>query len=230
MIKNVLLDLDDTIFDFHKAEAIAVSKTLQDMQIEPTPEVIQSYSEINLSQWKRLELGEIDRDEVKVGRYRKLFKELAVDASAEAAAKTYEGYLSVGHYFLPGAEDLLKTLSKSYRLYLVSNGTATVQKGRIGSSDIEQYFERIFISEIVGCNKPDVRFFEACFKEIPDFKKSETIIIGDSLSSDIHGGKNAGIYTLWFNPKHLPVPENQKLIPDAETDSLDKIEKLLLEF
>ena len=86
MIKNVLLDLDDTIFDFHKAEAIAVSKTLQDMQIEPTPEVIQRYSEINLSQWKRLELGEIDRDEVKVGRYRKLFKELAVDASAEAAA------------------------------------------------------------------------------------------------------------------------------------------------
>lgn len=230
MIKNVLLDLDDTIFDFHKAEAIAVSKTLQDMQIEPTPEVIQRYSEINLSQWKRLELGEIDRDEVKVGRYRKLFKELVVDASATAAAKTYEGYLSIGHYFLPGAEDLLKTLSKSYRLYLVSNGTATVQKGRIGSSDIEQYFERIFISEIVGCNKPDVRFFEACFKEIPDFKKSETIIIGDSLSSDIQGGKNAGIYTLWFNPKHLLVPENQKLIPDAETDSLDKIGKMLLEF
>jgi 2-haloacid dehalogenase len=230
MIKNVLLDLDDTIFDFHKAEAIAVSKTLQNMKIEPTPEVIQRYSEINLSQWKRLELGEIDRGEVKVGRYRKLFKELGVDASAIAAAKTYEGYLSIGHYFLPGAEDLLKTLSKNYRLYLVSNGTATVQKGRIGSSDIEQYFERIFISEIVGCNKPDVRFFEACFKEIPDFKKSETIIIGDSLSSDIQGGKNAGIYTLWFNPKHLPVPENQKLIPDAETDSLDKIEKLLLEF
>ena len=230
MIKNVLLDLDDTIFDFHKAEAIAVSKTLQNMKIEPTPEVIQRYSEINLSQWKRLELGEIDRGEVKVGRYIKLFKELGVDASAIAAAKTYEGYLSIGHYFLPGVEDLLKTLSKNYRLYLVSNGTATVQKGRIGSSDIEQYFERIFISEIVGCNKPDVRFFEACFKEIPDFKKSETIIIGDSLSSDIQGGKNAGIYTLWFNPKHLPVPENQKLIPDAETDSLDKIEKLLLEF
>lgn len=230
MIKNVLLDLDDTIFDFHKAEAIAVSKTLQDMEIEPTPEVIQRYSEINLSQWKRLELGEIDREEVKVGRYRKLFEELGVNASATAAAKTYEGYLSIGHYFLPGAEDLLKTLSKSYRLYLVSNGTATVQKGRIGSSDIEQYFERIFISEIVGCNKPDVHFFEACFKEIPDFEKSETIIIGDSLSSDIQGGKNAGIYTLWFNPKHLPAPKNQKLIPDAETDSLDKIEKLLLTF
>ena len=227
MIKNVLLDLDDTIFDFHKAEALAVAKTLEQMHIEPTASVVQRYSEINQLQWKRLELGEIDRNEVKVGRYRKLFEELGVVASATEAARTYEHYLSIGHYFVPGAEAMLQTLSKRYRLYLVSNGTAVVQKGRIGSSDIEKYFEAIFISELVGCNKPDVRFFEACFKTIPEFKKSETVIIGDSLSSDIQGGKNADIRTIWFNPKHLPAPQTQILIPDAEVDDLSQIAEVL---
>lgn len=227
VIKNVLLDLDDTIFDFHKAETLAVSKTLKDMHIEPTQDVIRRYSELNLIQWKRLELGEIDRNEVKIGRYRNLFKELGVDASAKEAARIYEHYLSIGHYFLPGAEQMLKDLSKDYRLYLVSNGTASVQKGRIGSSDIPKYFQHIFISEIVGYNKPDIEFFKACFNQIPEFKKSETVIIGDSLSSDIQGGKNAGIYTLWFNPKHMPLPEDKHLIPDAWTDRLDQVASLL---
>lgn len=226
-MKTILFDLDDTIFDFHKAETAAISKTLKELSIEPTPQVLARYSVLNLAQWKRLELGEIDRDEVKVGRFRNLFDELGVDASAKKAAKIYEKYLGIGHYFLPGALEMIQSLSNEYRLYLVSNGTACVQKGRIESSGIAVYFQKIFISEIVGYNKPDRRFFDACFAEIPDFSREETVIVGDSLSSDIQGGNGAGIKTIWFNPRHASLPEDSAQRPDAVYAAPEELEHVL---
>ena len=100
--------------------------------------------------------------------------------------------LAIGHYFMPGAPELLEELYGKYRLYIVSNGTAKVQEGRIGSSGIAKYMDGIFISQVLGANKPDKQFFDICFAEILDFSLSETVIIGDSLSSDIKGGINAG--------------------------------------
>ena len=113
---------------------------------------------------------------------------------------------------MPGAPELLEELYRKYRLYIVSNGTAKVQEGRIGSSGIAKYMDGIFISQILGANKPDKQFFDICFAEIPDFSLSETVIIGDSLSSDIKGGINAGITTVWFNPKRI---ENDSDSPAA---------------
>ena len=203
MIRNVLFDLDDTLFDFHKAEKIALTKTLVHFGVEPTDETLSLYSKINAAHWKRLELGEISREEVKVGRYRELFKRIGVECDPIKATAYYESMLAIGHYFMPGAPELLEELYGKYRLYIVSNGTAQVQEGRIGSSGIAKYMDGIFISQILGANKPDKQFFDICFAEIPDFSLSETVIIGDSLSSDIKGGINAGITTVWFNPKGI---------------------------
>ena len=185
MIRNVLFDLDDTLFDFHKAEKIALTKTLVHFGIDPTEEILALYSTINAAHWKRLELGEISREEVKVGRYRELFKTIGVECDPVKATAYYESMLAIGHYFMPGAPELLEELYRKYRLYIVSNGTAKVQEGRIGSSGIAKYMDGIFISQILGANKPDKQFFDICFAEIPDFSLSETVIIGDSLSSDI---------------------------------------------
>ena len=206
MIRNVLFDLDDTLFDFHKAEKIALTKTLVHFGIDPTEETLALYSTINAAHWKRLELGEISREEVKVGRYRELFKTIGVECDPVKATACYELY-------------------RKYRLYIVSNGTAKVQEGRIGSSGIAKYMDGIFISQILGANKPDKQFFDICFAEIPDFSLSETVIIGDSLSSDIKGGINAGITTVWFNPKGIENDNNIK--PDYTIKELSEVPGLL---
>lgn len=225
MIRNVLFDLDDTLFDFHKAEKIALTKTLVHFGVDPTEETLALYSTINAAHWKRLELGEISREEVKVGRYRELFKTIGVECDPVKATAYYESMLAIGHYFMPGAPELLEELYRKYRLYIVSNGTAKVQEGRIGSSRIAKYMDGIFISQILGANKPDKQFFDICFAEIPDFSLSETVIIGDSLSSDIKGGINAGITTVWFNPKGIENDNDIK--PDYTIKELSEVPGLL---
>lgn len=223
MIKNILFDLDDTIFDFKRAEKIALSKTLSELGVSPDDRILSRYSEINISQWKLLEKRIITRDEVKVRRYKLLFEEFGIDLSAERTTALYEKNLAIGHYFIDGAEELLQRLYKHYHLYLVSNGATAVQKSRIASSGIEKYFQNIFISQEIGYDKPAKEFFDKCFEQIDNFSKKETIIVGDSLSSDIQGGINAGIKTVWFNPRHL---EFDKIKPDYEISSLDELNAL----
>lgn len=205
MIENILFDLDDTILDFGKAEENAFRKTMLSIGIEPTEKAVQRYSEINLSQWKLLELGKLTRQEITVRRFRLFFEEFGIDADAEKINETYKGFLSQGHFFMDGAEALLNELHGKYRLYIVSNGTASVQSGRIASADIAKFFEEIFISETIGFNKPRAEFFTYCFSKIPHFQLENTVIVGDSLTSDILGGLHAGIHTVWFNPKNQPM-------------------------
>lgn len=225
MIKFVLLDLDDTIFDFHKAERIALSATLRELGIEPTEAVLKRYSEINLEHWKRLELGELTRQEVLHGRFTQLFSEMGADGDCYEAQRIYEWELGTGHYFLDGGQELLDTLYGKYDLYLASNGTDIVQTRRIDSAKIEHYFKDLFISQRLGYDKPKKEFFDAAFARIDGFKHEEAIIIGDSLTSDIKGGINAGIRTCWFNPRGIK--NEGGITPDYEVDSLDKIPELL---
>lgn len=221
MIKTIFFDLDDTILDFKKAEAVAVRKTLAEQGVEPTKEIVERYSEINASMWKRLEKGELTRAEVLVNRFAQLFKELGVNCNPDKTKEKYEQNLSVGHFFVDGAYELLENLSEKYDLYLVSNGTFHVQEGRLNSSGIKKFFKEIFISEKLGFVKPQKEFFNAVFNKIPKFKKDDAIIIGDSLSSDIKGGNNAGIKTCWFNPKKI------KNTTDAEVDyEIHKLEEI----
>ena len=218
MMEFLFLDLDDTILDFHKAERIALSKTLRQFGVEPAGEVLALYHKINLWHWEQLEKGKLTRDEVQVGRFAALFRELGVSADAVRCTRNYEGNLAVGHYFLPGAEEAVANLSQKYRLFLASNGTASVQAGRLTSANLYRFFETVFISQELGFNKPAKEFFDACFARIPDFDPKKAVMVGDSLTSDILGGKNAGITTVWVNPeRRLPHPE---IVPDYEIESL----------
>ena len=225
MINNILFDLDDTLLDFKKAERIALAKSLKFMGFVPDERILNRYSEINLQQWKLLELGKITRDEDKISRYELLFAEFGINASPQTAAKAYEKFLGQGYYFMPEAEAVLKELSREYNLYIVSNGTLEVQKSRIASSGISQYMKGIFISQEIGFDKPNIRFFEACFEKIPNFKKEETIIVGDSLTSDIKGGTNSGITSVWFNPSKAA--NNTDIKPDKEIARLTDLKEIL---
>ena len=225
MIEFLLLDLDDTILDFHKAERIAIAKTFSDFGVEPTEAVLHRYHLINRSCWERLETGEWTREQVLVNRFSLLFDEVGVVADATACARAYEKNLSIGHYFLPGALEAVESLSKKYRLFLVSNGTASVQKGRMTSANLYPYFEKVFVSQEVGYNKPAREYFDKVFAQIPGFDTKKAIIVGDSLTSDILGGINAGIATCWVNPAHAPC--RAEIVPDYEIEALPQLEALL---
>lgn len=225
MIEFLFLDLDDTILDFKAQEDAAIVKTLADAGIDPIDATCQRYSKINKNLWMRMEKGEITRDQVLYGRFEILFEELGVAADAKDAARAYMENLSVGHYFLPGAGDAVKALSKKYRLFITSNGTAKVQNKRLDSSGIRPYFENIFISQDIGINKPAKGFFDYCFSKIEGFDPKKAMIVGDSPSSDIQGGQNAGILTCWVNPNHRKY--SRETPPDYEIESLSQLEDLL---
>ena len=223
MIKHVFLDLDDTILDFHKAEDVAIEKTLRAFSVPATEENKALYSRINKSCWEALERGEITRAELRATRFFKYFDALGLCDRVDAARapEVYEGHLAEGHYFMPGAEALLEALYPKYDLYLATNGIAAVQAGRVALAGIGKYFKARFVSEEIGFNKPSLEYFEACFSRIEGFRREEAVIVGDSLTSDIQGGITAGIRSVWFNPQGKPA--NAALLPTEEISELSQL-------
>ena len=63
MIDTVLLDLDDTILDFHKSEAFALKKTLEELGIEPLSSIIERYR----NKWRPLEAVRAWKDYKRAG-------------------------------------------------------------------------------------------------------------------------------------------------------------------
>ena len=225
MFEFLFLDLDDTILDFQKAEHVALSKTLRGFGLEPTETVLKRYNLINKAHWEALERKELTREQVLLGRFQVLFEEMGISAEPVKVARAYEHNLSIGHWFLPGAEEAVARLSRKYKLYLTSNGTASVQKGRMTSANLYRFFENVFVSQEIGVNKPAVEYFEKCFAQIPGFDKTKAIIVGDSLTSDIMGGQNAGIATCWVNPHHKQGRPDIRV--DYEIEALSQLEDLL---
>ena len=139
MLRKLLFDLDNTLLDFDKAERLALTKALSALSLEQTDYMLDRYNKINLAQWKLLEKGELDREAVKKRRFLLLFEEFGIDREAEEAARLYEGFLGEGHYFMDYAEELLQKLSGEYQIYILTNGKAHVQNGRIASAGIWDY-------------------------------------------------------------------------------------------
>lgn len=225
MIEFLFLDLDDTILDFHKAERLAIAKTFRSFGLEPTDAVLDRYHVINRQHWERLEKGEITRQQVLTGRFQVLFAEMGIPAEAEAVAKSYEHNLGIGYYFLPGAKEALDAILGKYRLFLASNGTASVQHSRLTSAGLYPYFEQVFVSQDLGANKPSKEFFDACAARIPGYRKENALMVGDSLSSDILGGKNAGMKTCWVNP--TGAAPRADIVPDWQIAHLSQLPELL---
>ena len=225
MIEFVLLDLDDTILDFKMAEHTALQQTLGQFGLDPTEEICSRYSDINKSFWEMLERKEITRAQLRPGRFEVLFRENGIAVDPAEVANCYEKNLSRGHFFLPGAKEALKDLAKDYKLYIVSNGNLHVQSGRLQHSGILPYFQGCFISKEMGASKPDPLFFQNAFARIPGFDPSRAIIVGDSLTSDILGGIQAGIATCWVK---LPGrKEREDIVPDYTISALCELHALL---
>lgn len=200
MITTLFWDIDDTLLDFRRAEAAAIRRTFSEIGIPVTDETVQRYSEINDSLWKRLEQRALTRDEVLVGRFAMLFEELCFSYDCRAAQNLYFSFLGEQHDYISGAKETMDALYGRYPMYAVSNGTTVIQNRRLADAGLDRYFDRIFLSQEIGAEKPSAAFFDACFAVLPDVRREEVLMIGDSLTSDMRGGETAGLHTCWFNP------------------------------
>lgn len=196
----ILLDVDDTLFDFKMAEQSAIKETFDTFQIEPSDENIMLYSSINRKYWNKFDLGLITKERLLVERFEELLSMLKKDGDPELINKTYLSNLSKYSYIIPGADKFCEMLSKNHRLYIVTNGTVKAQVNRLKNAPFTKYITEVFISEKLGYQKPQKEYFDFVFNKIGLKNKEDAIILGDSITSDIKGGKNAGIATCLFDP------------------------------
>ncbi|MBQ7699200.1 MAG: YjjG family noncanonical pyrimidine nucleotidase [Clostridia bacterium] len=194
----LLADLDNTLLDFSASERIAISRLLEHYG-GATEKALIDYPSYNDSLWKRLEKGEITRDQLVKTRFAGFFKRHGINGDGGEAAFLYQKYLSESAIWMDGAEELLLKCRGKIKVYVISNGIATVQLPRVRSSGIDKLTDGHFISEIIGYNKPDIRYFEAVSGKIPGFDRDKTLVLGDSLTADIAGGKAFGCDTCLFD-------------------------------
>ena len=221
MYEFVFFDLDDTLLDFPACERAALRETLAGYGVEMTPQQEKRYSAINDSKWKLFERGEIDRRTVQLSRFSDFFVEFSLPLSPTEFNARYLDALSQQAVVIPGAPKLLEALAPHYQLYSASNGVQRVQCSRLQLAGLDRYFRQCFNSEAIGVQKPDPAFFQACFAAIPGFDPTRAILIGDSLTSDIRGGVDAGIDTCWYNPTHKPFTGSAR--PTYEIHALQEL-------
>ncbi len=208
--------------DFYAAEKYSIQKACEKFGIPFSEERAQLYSSINNSLWKRHEKGEVTKAEIKLFRFAEFIRAVGSSADPREMGAFYEATLATRADLLPGADALCRTLHQSYKTYIVTNGLAAVQHSRLKNSGLLPYFDRVFISEEYGSKKPEKLFFDRIFEEIPEKDKSRICIIGDSMSSDILGGINAGIDTCFFAPEDADAPYT----PTYRADSFEALVKI----
>ncbi len=199
--KDLMLDMDGTFLDFEAAEKSAFSAAMRQFGYPAGETEYQTYTAINRGYWEAHERGEISREALVVARFDTYFSQMGIEQDGAAFEEVYQNLLGQGHELIEGAWEMLEYLGSRYRLLVVTNGVEQTQRNRLRLSGIERFMDEIFISGHVGFQKPQKEFFEYCFSHISDPDPEQTLIIGDSLTSDIQGGMNAGIDTCWFNPK-----------------------------
>jgi len=235
--KLVLIDLDDTLFDYPKTEKEAFRRTFEelgffmeselgnDKKEEIYEKIKDRYKDVNLQLWKDLEKGAVDKDRLKVVRFEKIIEEFDLKYNLYEMSELYLKKLGEGIFPFEAAEKLCEYLHSKYKVGIVTNGIKEVQHSRIENSTIAKYIDKIIISDEVGVNKPDKRIFEYAMNYFEIMDKSEVIMIGDSLGADIKGGQNAGIDTCWINLRNNV--NDTGIVPKYEVRKLEELFEIL---
>lgn len=201
---TLFFDLDGTILDYSKAETTALNGTYNIVfGIDPSDDILPVYQKINSDLWKEFEKGTIGIDELRIKRFSDLFDNFKLNADPEAFSEIYLKELGNGGYLLQGALEILTFCAGRFRIGAITNGIGNVQRSRIKKAGIDYFFETIVISNDVGIAKPDPGIFTIALENMDLYNKEEILMIGDSLSSDILGGINAGIDTCWINSLNI---------------------------
>ncbi len=224
MIKYILFDLDGTLLDFSKSEKRIIKKVIKDYaNYELSIEDLNYFSKINEYWFNRFNDGYMTRIEYQIKRFDEFKKYLKLEFDIESCNKYYCDNLKIAADLYDDI-DILDYLYNKYDLFVASNGMLETQKNRLLEAKIYNYFKDYYVSEKIGYNKPDIKFFEYIFNDLNDYNKENYVIIGDRLSTDIIGGKNAGIKTIYLN--RLDILDTNK-ISDYEIKSLDELKNIL---
>ena len=220
----LLFDADNTLFDFDRAQSHALQLALTELNGYFEPHFLTTYAEVNHGFWQAFERGEISQSELKRQRFPAVIKQLGLSIDPVETNALYLKRLSESYFLLDGACELVERLAASHRLGLITNGLKDVQRPRFSASPITKHFEAIVISDELGIAKPDPGIFEALLELLGNPSKTDLLMIGDSLSSDIQGGINFGINTCWFNPNGKA---RGSMSPTHEISSLDQLDNIV---
>lgn len=229
MIKAILWDIDGTILDFKKAEYYGMKNCFVHFDLgECTDEMIERYSAINDRYWELLEEGRIEKEKVFTERFRDFFETEKIGFTQfEEFHLEYRKQLRDIIIFRDNGYELLQELKGQIKQYAVTNGSYNVQKHKLEKSGLKELFDDCFISDQIGVEKPNVEFFNYVKKAIGDIRDSEMIIVGDSLTSDMRGGNNAGIACCWYNPNENANTKDVKI--DYEIRNLWDVKKIVFD-
>ncbi len=227
VIKVILWDIDGTLLNFGMAEKYAIRKCFSLFGLGGcTDEMLERYSNINRKYWEKLERGELSKPEVLRGRFEEFFAaEKIAFLKMDAFNEEYQLRLGDEVFFQDNGDKVVKRLKNSVKQYAVTNGTFVAQQRKLEKSGLRQLLDGVFISEKVGAEKPDIKFFERVWEQIGRYKKEEVMIVGDSLTSDIQGGNNADILCCWYNPKGSRKSSGLRI--DYEISDLRQVEEIV---
>lgn len=227
MYKYLLWDVDGTLLDFKAAEKAAIRRLFHEFDFgECSDEDIATYSAINDKYWKALERNEITKPQVLIGRFLEFFEIKGLDLSkAESFNSNYQLALGDTIVFCDEADKLLKELKGQFVQAAITNGTKVAQDKKLHTSGLDEVLDAIFISEVIGVEKPNRGFFERVFEKLEITNPREVLVIGDSLTSDILGGVNAGVDTCWYNPHKAANPGTVQ--PTYEIADLNDLKTLI---
>lgn len=212
MIRVILWDIDGTLLDFAAAEREAIRGCFATFGLgECTDEMLARYSVINRQHWEKLERKELTKPQVLIGRFEVFFAEEGLVADCAAFNDEYQIRLGDTVCFHDDGYKLVQQLKGRVRQYAVTNGTKVAQQRKLRNSGLDVLLDGVFISEDIGAEKPDIAFFHPVWETIGHYEPDEVLIVGDSLTSDMQGGNNAGIRCCWYNPKGVPAPEHLKI-------------------
>ncbi len=226
-MKNIfLVDVDDTILDFHGVSAKALKVAFEGNGIAWNESLEAKFRVFNALLWESLERGELTRDTLMRERFTWFFKEMNIQgADGVAVNQAFISYISKHPKYLDGAENFLKELSKLGRIFFVTNGTESIQKSRFTIAKLWEKAEDTFISQRIGFDKPAKEYTEYLISHIANFDRGQAVWIGDSLSADIKAANEANITSIWFNPHKKELVGD--IMPDYITNGFEEILKIL---
>ncbi|WP_294520337.1 YjjG family noncanonical pyrimidine nucleotidase [uncultured Pseudoflavonifractor sp.] len=222
----VLFDADNTLFDFDAAEAQALDLTLAEYGYPVDDQSRSCYLAVNRDLWARFDRGEVKREWLVVERFAALQRALGGHHDPAEMNTFYLSRLAEAGCLLPGAEDLCRRLAPSCTLAIVTNGVASAQRGRFDRSPLKELIPWLFISEEVGYQKPQRQFFDAVLSAMSLPASARIVVVGDSLTADILGAVNAGLDSIWYNPRGLP--GRPDIVPTFEARTFDQVSGLIL--
>lgn len=213
----LLWDADETLLDFSLSQEEALKKAFQSYKLPIDEEIVAVYSKINDAYWKRLEKGEITKEQVLLGRFESLFMLFAageqfadkgVDISLLKRidvlefAQCYQTNLGKSYFYMEDSLQLTKQFKEAgFKQYIITNGVAATQRSKLTLAGFYDVMDAVFISEEIGTHKPDPAFFEEICKKIfaphllcriEDIKE-KILVIGDSQTSDMELARRCGL-------------------------------------